>query len=181
MWWGVPEIQKAPTGIKPGILHDSQACYQVEPRIWGLLKFWKILNFNNFGFIIPLVSLSLSFPPELVDKRRNLSMKVSFSGQLDVVSVKYMSLECSNWKKRVSFNFVYVYTYYSHYFLATKATHLKTKQQESEWSHSTFGSDQNGPKALISACVQWVQLTGLYHWQMGLYWKPPPSILFKIH
>ena len=31
--WSVPEIQNAPTGINPGILYDSQACYQVEPRV----------------------------------------------------------------------------------------------------------------------------------------------------
>lgn len=185
--WSVPEIQNAPTGINPGILHDSQDCYQVEPRVWGLLRFWKILSFNNFGFYnSPSFSLSLSFPPEFVDWKEKSEHERQLLRAAGYSTSKIYALGEKNWnaaigKRRASFNFFDVYNYDSHHFIATEATHLKTKQQESEWSHSPFGSDQNGPQALISACVQWVQLTGLYHWQMGLYWKPPLFIFLKIH
>lgn len=142
MWWGVREVQKAPTAFKPGILHDSQACYQVEPRIWGLLKFWKILNFNNFGFIIPLVSLSL-FPTWACGQKEKSEHEEHQLLRAAGYSIsKIYVLGMQQLEKEWVLIFVNVYTYYSHYFLATEATHLKTKQQESEWGHSPFGSDQ---------------------------------------
>jgi len=117
----------------------------------------------------PSFSLSLSLPPELVDKRRNLSesqpLRAAGYSISKIYALGMQQLE----KEEQVLIFFNIYTYDSHCFLATEATHLKTKQQESEWNHSPFGSDQNDPRALISACVQWVQLTGLYHWQMGPY------------
>lgn len=116
---------------------------------WNFERFWTliILVYNS------LVSLSL-FPTWACGQRRNLSMKVSFSGQAGCsISKIYVLGMQLNWKKEwvlILFMFIPIIVIY---FLATKATHLKTKQQESEWSHSTFGSDQNGPRALISACV----------------------------